>query len=414
MSSQDTNLQEFILNELTEEKLKELDDIGQVPPNEIFFASEGVGEYYGGLPLGTILPLAIDIESPYLKHLNGECVGLYGIYKEFCDLIIQTYETDPTHAPICTIEEYLNDIKTYGQCGKFVINKTAQELVIEDCIVKASSIKLPTITEFIASNNGGDTIGLAELDEFKSHTHTHYVWAHTGATSSVGVQYGVNYANNGNIWAGGSGGEMRGNYNSNTGGDETRPKNIRYPYYIVVLTSQQPTTDLSITLLGPTLQIDTLYDKSSSNILLNWDQPNGIKGGVTITDKDFSKYDTLNIYCTFNDIPHIYTIDLTTKNTSDYLPVYPYAGGGTLTSLDDIIAGSSTAGIYFSFIGINENKTSLTHIHTGYTSGSNLTFRNNNTSYTIHKIEGIYKSVPRQTNTGNITTTASTLRRWID
>lgn len=398
MSSQDTTVSEFIVNELTEEKLKELENTSQIPANQLFFTNSTEGECYNGLPLGTILSMAIETDSIYLKKLDGRCINIYGIYRTFCDLIINSYTNNPSSVPVCDIGEYATEMETYGQCGKFVINKTGTTLYSGDYSVEGNSIKLPTITEFIASNNGGDTIGLSESDEFKSHNHTQNPHSHGVQTFPYGGSNNSYYV----IAGGGPGGAVdigtswQGGYatnttatNNSTGGDETRPKNIRYPYYIVVLSSQLGETLLKDLILQNSKSVKLLYEKGRIDLPIS-SAAGGIAGTNSITLPDnMEDYKTLIIYCTFANVPHVYTIDLTTKNTCGYLTNYPYAGGGTLTGLDDIMAGSSTAGIFFSFIGINEGKTTLTHIHTGFTSGETITFRDTNTGYIIYKIEGI-------------------------
>lgn len=412
MSSQDTTVSEFIVNELTEEKLKELENTSQIPANQLFFTNSTEGECYNGLPLGTILSMAIETDSIYLKKLDGRCINIYGIYRTFCDLIINSYTNNPSSVPVCDIGEYATEMETYGQCGKFVINKTGTTLYSGDYSVEGNSIKLPTITEFIASNNGGDTIGLSESDEFKSHNHTQNPHSHGVQTFPYGGSNNSYYV----IAGGGPGGAVdigtswQGGYatnttatNNSTGGDETRPKNIRYPYYIVVLSSQLGETLLKDLILQNSKSVKLLYEKGRIDLPIS-SATGGIAGTNSITLPDnMEDYKTLIIYCTFANVPHMYTIDLTTKNTCGYLTNYPYAGGGTLTGLDDIMAGSSTAGIFFSFIGINEGKTNLTHIHTGFTSGATITFRDTNTGYVIYKIEGILTDEAIKRNL-NITT----------
>lgn len=406
MSSQDTTVSEFIVNELTEEKLKELEDTSQIPANQLFFTNSTEGECYNGLPLGTILSMAIETDSIYLKKLDGGCINIYGIYKTFCDLIINSYTNNPSSVPVCDIGEYATEMETYGQCGKFVINKTGTTLYSGNYSVEGNSIKLPTITEFIASSNGGDTIGLAELDEFKRHAHKlndrqQWYGDDTVVNSNTGAIYSWKSSAGGTTSA--SYASSRGEDTTEKGGSETRPKNIRYPYYIVVLSSQLGEALLKDLILQNSKSVKLLYEKGRIDLPIS-SATGGIAGTNSITLPDnMEDYKTLIIYCTFANVPHMYTIDLTTKNTCGYLTNYPYAGGGTLTGLDDIMAGSSTAGIFFSFIGINEGKTNLTHIHTGFTSGATITFRDTNTGYIIYKIEGILTDEAIKRNL-NITT----------
>ena len=179
-------------------------------------------DYKAYMPLGMIFASAVMLEEISVKRLDGQSLSITGTYKDFCNWVIQK----GANAPTCNISTYASEMTTYGQCGKFVINNTASAQTSGSYTVPAYSIKLPTITEFVASNNGGDTIGLAELDEFKSHTH------------GVNVQQGVYTVvqNGSGDWCA----TYSNNYTLAAGGEETRPKNIRYPYYIVVAQGVKP------------------------------------------------------------------------------------------------------------------------------------------------------------------------------
>lgn len=179
------------------------------------------------LPIGLIIPSAFYQDSINLHLLDGTELNKVGSYSSFYQWIINNidkvphYENDGNKT---ALEKYQEDIETYGQCGKFVITDTY--------------VKIPKITEFIASSNCGEEIGLAQLDEFKSHTHIQNPHRHSVYRAG----------NGGGAWDGaGLAGSPRNDYaghpdsvdfttatNQNSGGSETRPKNIRYPYYIVV------------------------------------------------------------------------------------------------------------------------------------------------------------------------------------
>ena len=199
-----------------------------------------------GLPLGMIIPSAIVQNDSALHLLDGSPLTLDGMYKEFCDYLVQRYTQDSSSVPVCTIQEYANDMNDYGQCGKFVYNAGSSIVMSTPrngtydltYSIPANSLKLPTITEFIASNNGGLVLGLAQLDSFKSHTHT-ITKSHPFNTSASG-----NYS---------SGTSVDGENTANkvtttelTGGDETKPKNVRYPYYIVVATVTKTDVEVNI------------------------------------------------------------------------------------------------------------------------------------------------------------------------
>ena len=199
------------------------------------------------LPIGLVVASVIIQNDAGLRTLDGSSLLLNGMYKDFCDYLVATYTQDPTNVPVYfDIQEYANDMNDYGQCGKFVYNPNSYELTSSprsgkaDVVytVPANSLKLPTITEFIASNNGGLVLGLAELDSFKKHTHTitkSHPWNNTasgGYSSGVAVdgEESANLVTTTNL----------------TGGDETKPKNVRYPYYIVVATVTKTDVEVNI------------------------------------------------------------------------------------------------------------------------------------------------------------------------
>lgn len=220
------------------------------------------------LPIGSIFPSAIPIMDANVHLLDGSLISQTGLYKTFADLI-KSLVADGKLTTY-TQSQFDSDLATYGQCGKFVIDNDA------------GTIRLPKITEFIASNNGGQIIGLAELDEFKSHTHTQNSHTHSFSGNNISGKFGIRGAADGASWmdqasyvdgttfkkgtkgvstyiingtssrystglesinfsatpSGTIGGTTA--TNQNTGGSETKPKNIRYPYYIVLAAGYKP------------------------------------------------------------------------------------------------------------------------------------------------------------------------------
>lgn len=172
----------------------------------------------GYMPLGMIFASSVELEELTVKCLNGQNLSINGPYNQFCYWLMDK----GSKAPTCDIATYATEIASYGQCGKYVINNTATAQTSGNYTVPAYSIKLPTITEFVASNNGGDAIGLAELDMFKSHSHPQFMaYTQTANNSNAALMGYPNY-------------EYRTPDGTAIGGEETRPKNIRYPFYVVV------------------------------------------------------------------------------------------------------------------------------------------------------------------------------------
>lgn len=196
-------------------------------------------ENRNGLPIGSIFASAVYLTDSAYHLLDGSIISTVGVYEEFANWLIAQGE----NAPTCTLQEYFEDLSTYGQCGKFVINNSDNDIIFDSVVLPAHSIILPEITEFIASNNGGLTIGMSQLDEFKKHNHTNkydgYDNVERFVTSfNTGGKVGFALGNNDN------------NYGkieiTNSGGNETRPKNIRYPYYIVLANAVKTQLEVDI------------------------------------------------------------------------------------------------------------------------------------------------------------------------
>ena len=138
--STDLKKNELIINEMTKEQLDTLVENNEVPANQLFFTDE-VDSTSRGLPIGTIIPLAVVSDDPCLQRLDGRNLLIDGIYSPFCNWLIERANKDITNVPLCTIEEYKLNLEKYGQCGKFVINETSEDIVFDDCLVRANSIK---------------------------------------------------------------------------------------------------------------------------------------------------------------------------------------------------------------------------------------------------------------------------------
>ena len=200
-----------------------------------------------GLPVGTIFTSALPQTNSGVHLLDGGYIATNGIYSDFCKLVKKLIEDG--YNLLCSEEEFNSDVAEYGQCGKFVLDE------------ENNTLRLPLITEFIASNNGGQEIGLAQLDEFKSHEHKikqRQQWYSKDIVmnSSTGSIYN---------WRAKEGGTTYSSYQDPdndilaTGGEETRPKNIRYPYYIVLATVKQ--TDIEVNIDNVVNDLNNKADK---------------------------------------------------------------------------------------------------------------------------------------------------------
>lgn len=239
--------------------------------------AEGDVSLQASMPVGSIFPSAIPIIDRRVHLLDGTTISQEGTYENFAILIKALISAG--YNITCTQEEFDTSVSTYGQCGKFVVDNDAK------------TIRLPLITEFIASNNGGQEIGLAQLDEFKSHTHLGLMADDVAGNSNAAKMAYNNYINRQTM--------------SYTGGDETRPKNIRYPYYIVLASGFKTNADIIIDpFIDDVEKIKSKYVKSATvedDILKITDQNNNIiefQGGggssencvSTNTEQEISAY----------------------------------------------------------------------------------------------------------------------------
>lgn len=137
------------------------------------------------------------------------------------------------------------------------------------------------------------------------------------------------------------------------------------------------------------LRTEVVYDKNSSDSNKNWGYTRGIKGGVTVSGKDFSKYSQLKIYVNSTNIQYIYEMDLTTKAYKyvvvEALSEYPYVTGSSSPAYD------APANDMRSICAVSDDKTKFYHFTTGYNNGATYTERNDYGYYYIYKIEGILK-----------------------
>lgn len=133
---------------------------------------------------------------------------------------------------------------------------------------------------------------------------------------------------------------------------------------------------------------EVVYDMTSSDASKNWGYTNGIQGGVTVSGKDFSKYDKLIFYgYRFGIMNFCAEIDITIPTKSPNL-------FGRATSCFHFIEAnvSYTAGMTI------ELNTSLT----GFTAkfNQNTVDQNSNAEWFVAKIEGVLKT-PSMIYTGD-------------
>ncbi len=174
------------------------------------------------LPLGTLIQsTVVQDETSGLILADGSTYSQTGILSEFASWLKSKFPNGDY-----TNEEYERDLTNFGgQCGHYVIDDTN------------GTIRFPRIIEFVASNNAGQKIGTAELDSFKSHSHdiSYHFAEYKAGTSRYPWMYTAD--------------STYPNYGGSTqlkGDNETKPKNIRYPYYIVVANGVETNVKIDI------------------------------------------------------------------------------------------------------------------------------------------------------------------------
>lgn len=180
------------------------------------------------LPIGTIITSCIAIdESNICVPLNGKVIS-YTEYPDFFDYVISCADTNKLG--FCTSEIYNQDLEKYGQCGYFVIDRTAK------------TIKLPTITRFIGGLNNMSEIGKTYQDQIRNITA--YFWSGITDSCSGAASQATTGENGGGNPDALSGGYVLFDASKQVPvGAENYPKHTRYPYYIIVSQSDRKGLD---------------------------------------------------------------------------------------------------------------------------------------------------------------------------
>lgn len=135
------------------------------------------------------------------------------------------------------------------------------------------------------------------------------------------------------------------------------------------------------------LRTEVVYDMTSSDANINWGYPNGIKNNVTVTGKDFSKYEKLIAYCYANYYIYPVEIDLT-KSTSENF----YLGR--------LCIGKGMSMLYFAGGETNLEKTSFKARIFRVNPTTNMSDEYDEDLFYVYKIEGVLKT-PAMIYTGN-------------
>lgn len=186
------------------------------------------------LPLGTIICSAIIQNDAGLHLLDGSTLPCNGIYADFCTWLKANIDNVPT----CTEEEFVLEVSTYGQCGKFVIT--------DDYVV------LPKITKFIEGLSNIGDIGTSLEAGLPNITGTFDGRPHTSGSTSYGgalvdgsgafsfTKHGATYTGTGTAESSTSSHNDRMSFDASRSSEvysksnTVQPQATKYPYYIVV------------------------------------------------------------------------------------------------------------------------------------------------------------------------------------
>lgn len=135
------------------------------------------------------------------------------------------------------------------------------------------------------------------------------------------------------------------------------------------------------------LRTEVVYDMTSSDASKNWGYPNGIKGGITISGKNFSKYERLRVYA-YTDW-YKQSFEISTEVSSIY--------GKMNTQSPDSNNHNST---YIKMNIVNDGFDISFYSVVIPSGSSSWTLMNGNNNYYIYKIEGILKT-PSMIYTGD-------------
>lgn len=135
------------------------------------------------------------------------------------------------------------------------------------------------------------------------------------------------------------------------------------------------------------LRTEVVYDMTSSDASKNWGHTSGIKNNVTVTGKDFSKYEKLIAYCHTNYYNYPIEIDLTIPTQENL-----YIGR--------LCIGKGASMLYFAGGETNLEKTSFKARIFRVNQTTNMNTEYDEDSFYVYKIEGVLKT-PSMIYTGD-------------
>lgn len=255
---------------LTDENLN--NDPESDTTNWELYASGSGGSYIGQL-IFSILPQT----EAGLHLLDGTIIDGAGVYSRFVDYIKNLYNDSPTASYFTTEADWQLNVSTYGVCGKFVYNASA------------NTVRLPKVTGILEGTIDASALGDLVEAGLPAHTHTRGDMNITGtfgawkgksqATASGAFNDSVpNYGSNigagsndgwatydfdaSNSWTGST---SNPNYTADINTTSTvQPQTIKGYYYIVVATSTK--TDIEVDIDNVVTDLNGKVNKSGDTM----------------------------------------------------------------------------------------------------------------------------------------------------
>ncbi len=208
------------------------------------------------LPVGFIIPAVGRIEDSRFTLLDGKTLAKEGTYRDFYNKVVEQVQLGNWFS--CTQEEYNNEIATYGQCGRFVI--------------ETDYVRIPTITRYI-----GATVTLSEFGQAFNESlpnikgENNYLVTNNAVSGAFFTNTSKNgntaYLNNVNGTLGFDASRSSSTYQD---GAKVNVEHIKYPYYMVISTEGQ-TTPISVDINRVYEDINLKANKDLSNTPSNID-----------------------------------------------------------------------------------------------------------------------------------------------
>lgn len=257
----------------SENAFKQMKANGQLEPNTEYYTPDDGDAVF--MPVGAIFSSAIPQTDARVHLLDGSIISQTGIYADFA-ILLKTLVSSGYNITFSSNAEYENQIETYGQCGRFVIDDNA------------GTIRLPTITKFVEGltdlTNIGKSFyaGLPNITgEWKAERSEVVTVLSTGAFSGTAT---YNSGSQPYYEKGNGGTDLKFNASASNpiyGKSYTvQPQSTAYPYYIVLAGGYKSNEQVNIDEIAT--EVNLKADKTLSNV----SYPQNVAGSTTMGSGD--------------------------------------------------------------------------------------------------------------------------------